>query len=73
MDLIVSSGSVFSEAFGLLLVISLSFASLSGSEDELRIFNFEGSGGNNGTIRKSLMRRFQRWLICNLVKFGPLL
>ena len=29
------------------------FASVSGSEDELRIFNFGDSGGNNGTIRCS--------------------
>ena len=56
------------------------FAALSGSvfcegelcEPELRTVNFGGSGGNNGTIRKSLIRALQRWSIHNFVKFEAL-
>ena len=75
MDLIVSSGSVFSVAFGFYSrVTSLYFASASGSENEAAyiVVNFGDSGGNNGTIRFTLRRRFQRWLIHILAKFDPL-
>ena len=59
MDLIVSSGSVFSAAFDFYSrVTSLSFASSSGSESEAAyiVVNFGDGGCNNGTIYSIQLR-----------------